>query len=96
MKKTILEGVEKILTSAILAFSCMGITLFGWFFCQLTLPDVTEEHLWNVFVVSVILTYAMQRLLTCVGMKIMEIEAEELELQKDEETKRLLEHLGVK
>lgn len=94
--KTIYEGIEKILTSAILAFATMGITLFGWFFCQLALPDVTEEHLWNVFVVSVILTYVLQRLLTCVGMKIMEIEAEELEHQKDEETKRLLEHLGVK
>lgn len=94
--KTIYEGIEKILTSAILAFSCMGITLFGWFFCQLTLPDVTEEHLWNVFVVSVILTYVLQRLLTFVGMQITKIEAEELEIQKDEETKQLLEHLGVK
>lgn len=96
MKKTILEGVEKVVTSAILAFTALGITLFGWFFLQLALPRVTEEHLWNVFVVSVILTYALQRLLTFVGMKIMEIEAEELELQKDEDTKRLLEHLGVK
>lgn len=96
MKKTILEGIEKIITSALLAFAVMGIALFGWFFCQLALPVVTEEHLWNVFVVSVILTYALQRLLTLVGIKITEIEAEELERQKDEETERLLEHLGVK
>jgi len=96
MKKTILEGIEKVITSAILSFATMGITLFGWFFLRLALPNVTEAHLWNVFVISVILTYALQRLLTFVGMKIMEIEAEELELQKDEETKQLLEHLGVK
>ena len=96
MKKTILESIEKAVTVAIQASSCMGFTLFAWFILKLALPEVTERHLWVCFVSSVFLTFALDGLLTFVGMEIMAIYAEEMENQDDEETARLLEHLEVK
>lgn len=80
MKRTSLETAEKAIKVALSASSCMGFTLFGWFILKLILPAVTEDHMWNCFLVSVVLTYVLQRLLTFVGMKITDIKLEEMEI----------------
>lgn len=63
MKRTNLETAEKAIRVALGVSSCMGFTLFGWFFLKLILPVVTEDHMWKCFLVSVVLTYVLQRLL---------------------------------
>lgn len=96
MNKTFLECAEKTLSVSLSVSSTMGFTLFGWFFLQLILNTVTENHLWICFVLSVALTYGCTKLLTLVKWRLYNLLVEELERQEDEQAKALCEHLGVK
>lgn len=96
MKKRIIEMAERTLSVILSVSSCMGFTLFGWFVLNLILPQVTEDHLWICFVVSVILTYGFTKLLTVVKWKLYNILVDELEFQEDEEAYGLYKHLEVK
>lgn len=96
MNKTFLECAEKTLTVSLSVSSTMGVTLFGWFFLKLILNTVTEDQLWVCFLVSVILTYGMTKLLTLVKWRLYNLLVEELEFQEDEQAMALCEHLGVK
>ena len=96
MKKEFLECAEKALSVSLSVSSTMGFTLFGWFILKLILPVVTEDKLWICFLVSVIMTYVMTKLLTLVKWKLYNILVDELELKEDGQTMTLCEHLGVK
>lgn len=69
LKRTNLEMAEKAIRVALSTSSCMGFTLFGWFFAKLILPVVTEDHMWHCFLASVALTYVLQRLLKYMEVK---------------------------
>lgn len=85
MKRTSLETADKAISVALSASSCMGFTLFGWFFLQLILPVVTEDHLWICFLLSLTLTYGFTKLRTVVKQKLYDILVDELEFQEDEQ-----------
>lgn len=96
INKTFLECAEKALSVSLSVSSCMGFTLFGWFFLKLILPMVTEDQLWACFLISVALTYGCTKLLTLVKWRLYNIIVEEMELQEDEQAVELYEHLEVK
>lgn len=96
MNKTLFECAEKALSVSLSVSSCMGFTLFGWFFLKLILSRVTENHLWVCFLVSVVVTYGCTKLLTLVKWKLYNMLVEELERQEDDQAQELCEHLGVR
>ena len=91
--KTILEIAERIISCFLKMCICMGMTLIGWFFGNLITDGLSVAAMWNVFLVCVILTFAMSSLWIEVHYRRLEIMAEEMELQQNEEARELCEHL---
>jgi hypothetical protein len=96
IKKNLLGLAEKALSVVLSVSSCMGMFLIGCFAGNLIFGTVSTDAMWAIFLGSVILTYGATQLLLNVRYMRLEILADELELQKDEEARKLCEHLEVK
>lgn len=91
--KTILEVIERILSVNLSVCSCVGLFLIGCFAGNVFFGGVGTDGMWAIFLASLILTYGMTKLLLEVRYRRLEILADELELQKDEQANELYEHL---
>lgn len=94
--KTILEITERILSVFLSVCACMGMFLMGCFAGNLLCDELSTSAMWAIFLFSVILTYGTTQLLLEVRYRKLEILADELEMQKDEQAQELYEHLRVK
>lgn len=93
--KTIFEIVERILSVILSVSSCMGMFLIGVFFGRILFGEVSTDAMWAIFLASLILTYGATRLLLEVRYRRLEILADELEFQTNEQAQELYEHLRV-
>jgi len=96
MIKTILECVERCLSVILSVSSCMGMFLIGCFAGNLIWGDISTNFRWAIFLGSVILTRVETQLMLTIRYKRLEMLADELKFQIDEESQRLYEHLEVK
>lgn len=93
--KTILEITERILSVFLSVCACMGMFLIGCFAVNLLCDELSTEAMWAIFLASVILIYGATQLLWEVRYRKLEILADELEFQKDEQAQELYEHLRM-
>ena len=89
--KTFLGYIEKVLSVILSVSSCMGMFLVGCFVGNLICgAPLSTGAMYAIFFGCVILTYVLTQLLIEVRYRRLEILADELEAQKDNE---LYEHL---
>ena len=93
--KTILEITERILSVFLSVCACLGMFLMGCFVCNLLCYELSVSDMLVIFLSNVILTYGATQLLLEVRYRKLEILADELETQKDEQAQELYEHLKV-
>lgn len=93
--KELYENLEWLLSVILSACSCIGMLFLSCFVRYLVLDSVTARFIVIAFVVSVFLTWAMNELRMEVRYRRLEILADELEFQKNEQAQELYEHLRV-
>ena len=91
--KMILEFVERSLAVFLSAMACIGMFLVGCLIGNLIYGEVSTSTMWAIFLGCLIITYAAVWLLAEVRYKRLEMLAEEMDSQKDEEAQALYEHL---
>ena len=96
MKKKILDFVERLIGKLLSCFSCLGMFAFLNLLVNLFWArELKAGELFGLFAASVIITYFLTNGYMYVRYQRLEIEAGELETQK-EQAEELIEHLRVK
>ena len=94
MKKKLLEVAERILSVMLSVFACLGMFLVFIFVIGLfATRTLTHGEMISVGLVSMFLTYCLTQGLMYVRYQRLEILADELEQQKDEQAEELYDHL---
>ena len=97
MKKKILEFIERLIGKLLSCFSCLGMFALLNFLVNLFWEqELQTGELFGLFAASVVLTYFLTNGYMYVRYKRLEILADELEQERDEQPGKLYEHLRVK
>lgn len=96
MKKKILEVAERILSTMLSSFSCVGMfAILNLLINVFWERELQTGELFGLLAASVILTYFLKNGHEYVRYKRLEILADELEQERDEQAEELYEHLRV-
>lgn len=96
MKKKILEAVERFLAGLLSTLTCMGAFLVIYFLTNLFYSQkLQSSEIFALFTASVIISYFLINGYEYVRYKRLEILADELEQEKDEQAEELYKHLEV-
>lgn len=93
--KELYENLEWFLSVILSACSCIGMFFLGCWIRYVFWGSVTVQFMVIMFVVSVLLSWSMTELKNEVRYRRLEILADELEFQKNEQAQELYEHLRV-
>ena len=96
MKRIMLECVQKALTVILSVSATMGMFLMGVFVARLFVEQVSERAMWMMFLMGLVMTYVLTKILTLVKWELYNLLVDELEFQEDEKAVELYEHLKVK
>lgn len=97
MKKKVLDFFEQLLEKTLSCLSCFGMfALINLLVNLFWHRELQTGELYALFVASVIVTYFMTNGYLYVRYKRLEIMADELEQEKDEQAEELYRHLEVK
>ena len=93
MNKDTLENIEWLLSVILSACACVGMWLISVFIGELICDELTMETMAILFVVSVVLTWALTEIRLEVRYRRLVMEAREQKAREDAQADALCDHL---